>query len=646
MTTITQTLTTPTTAPTRSMTPDAFNTAVDNRLAWESTNVTEHGTLRTQYNTVSGEVSTNATTATTQAAASAASAVSAAASAAGAAASAAVTKWISGTTYALGDCAWSPANFQTYRRKIAGGGVTDPSADGTNWALLLRGSIINKAAAGALEANSYNALQANAAFTLPSLVDNAGWFGIQAPSNATAVPTSVTSSDGWDITTGFVAGTFRSIAPLAVGTAKGLWLGQTMTPPVLATITGSTVLTVVGTAQIDTNLVAVMFRDPNGTTGSVYVVAINTLTNTAGAVATLTAGWNTSANAALAVIYSDSTSSFVASYQSNGAQTMRVYACSINISTLAITVGTGAVITGNAWTGPLVKLTNGLYAFSVPNASDLYAMTVSGTTCTVGTVVASGSLTGAIITRQSNTEILIAYAATGGGSNSTRALSVRVGSISGTTITLNAAVAGSNIYRDDLRILKPFVEGTSYLLCCADGTVSTTGNYHGVTVSGTVPTLGTISAKLLNLPAAHVETTYIYKPAIVNRLHNASTILMGHMAAGPIAATISGSTITIGASGGPATITTFVQDVVAGTTSYAIGSANFDKLSVSAGVITSAWQVVGVPTIIESDTLTDKVVSYSGTWYTWTLPTAQSAIMSGKWLFRSGNNLTYSGSVS
>ncbi len=646
MTTITQTLTTPTTAPTRSMTPDAFNTAVDNRLAWESTNVTEHGTLRTQYNTVSGEVSTNATTATTQAAASAASAVSAAASEVGAAAAAAVTKWISGTTYALGYCAWSPANFQTYRRKIAGGGVTDPSADGTNWALLLRGSIINKAAAGVLEANSYNALQANAAFTLPSLVDNAGWFGIQAPSNATAVPTSVTSSDGWDITTGFVAGTFRSIAPLAVGTAKGIWPGQTMTPPVLATITGSTVLTVIGTAQIDTNLVAVMFRDPDGTSGSVYVVAINTLTNTVGAVATLTVAWSNSTNAAMAVIYADSTTTFVASYKSGNSQ-CRAYACSINSSTLAITVGTGATIVGTAWTGPLVKLTNGLYAFSVSNASDLYAMTVSGTTCTVGTVVASGSVAnGAIITRQSNTEILIAYAATGGGASSTRALSVRVGSISGTTITLNAAVAGSNIYKDDLRILKPFVEGTSYLLCCADGTTVTTGNYHGVTVSGTVPTLGTISAKLLNLPAAHVETTYIYKPAIVNRLHNASTILMGHMAAGPIAATISGSTITIGASGGPATITTFVQDVVAGTTSYAIGSANFDKLSVSAGVITSAWQVVGVPTIIESDTLTDKVVSYSGTWYTWTLPTAQSAIMSGKWLFRSGNNLTYSGSVS
>lgn len=44
-----------------------------------------------------------------------------------------ITKWISGTTYALGDVAWSPIDFQAYRRKIAGAGTTDPSADTTNW---------------------------------------------------------------------------------------------------------------------------------------------------------------------------------------------------------------------------------------------------------------------------------------------------------------------------------------------------------------------------------------------------------------------------------------------------------------------------------------------------------------------------------
>lgn len=44
-----------------------------------------------------------------------------------------VTKWISGTSYDEGDNVWSPIDFQTYRRKIAGAGTTDPSVDSTNW---------------------------------------------------------------------------------------------------------------------------------------------------------------------------------------------------------------------------------------------------------------------------------------------------------------------------------------------------------------------------------------------------------------------------------------------------------------------------------------------------------------------------------
>lgn len=44
--------------------------------------------------------------------------------------------WVSGTTYAAGALVYSPANGRTYRRKTAGAGTTDPSADATNWILL------------------------------------------------------------------------------------------------------------------------------------------------------------------------------------------------------------------------------------------------------------------------------------------------------------------------------------------------------------------------------------------------------------------------------------------------------------------------------------------------------------------------------
>lgn len=65
-----------------------------------------------------------------------ASATSAAANSALAVAAAGATVWVSGTTYALYDVRFSPINHRSYRRIIAGGGTTDPSADATNWALI------------------------------------------------------------------------------------------------------------------------------------------------------------------------------------------------------------------------------------------------------------------------------------------------------------------------------------------------------------------------------------------------------------------------------------------------------------------------------------------------------------------------------
>ncbi|MDP1664141.1 MAG: hypothetical protein Q8L79_03365 [Methylobacter sp.] len=64
------------------------------------------------------------------------SAVSAAASLAGVVAAGAATEWISGSTYAYGVVVWSPIDFLSYRRKVAGAGTTDPSLDATNWATL------------------------------------------------------------------------------------------------------------------------------------------------------------------------------------------------------------------------------------------------------------------------------------------------------------------------------------------------------------------------------------------------------------------------------------------------------------------------------------------------------------------------------
>lgn len=44
--------------------------------------------------------------------------------------------WVSGTNYAVGALHYSPADFQSYRRRTAGAGTIDPSLDTTNWSLL------------------------------------------------------------------------------------------------------------------------------------------------------------------------------------------------------------------------------------------------------------------------------------------------------------------------------------------------------------------------------------------------------------------------------------------------------------------------------------------------------------------------------
>ena len=133
MTTITKVIETMPTAPSRSQAPDVFIANADATLGAMNTFVSDVNTWSGQVNQVAAEVnnytnsaSTSANTATTKANEAAASAQSAN-GAAGAA------KWVSGTTYAEGTVAWSPTNFLSYRRKVAGAGTTDPVNDTTNW---------------------------------------------------------------------------------------------------------------------------------------------------------------------------------------------------------------------------------------------------------------------------------------------------------------------------------------------------------------------------------------------------------------------------------------------------------------------------------------------------------------------------------
>lgn len=121
-------LTPPPTAPSSSD-PTTFAPRADAHVAWQATNVTEMDALQT-------DVAAKQATASAAAVTAAAAAVTAASAAAAATSAAGAASWVSGTTYAIGDVRYSPANQRIYRRKTAGAGTTDPSADGTNWGVV------------------------------------------------------------------------------------------------------------------------------------------------------------------------------------------------------------------------------------------------------------------------------------------------------------------------------------------------------------------------------------------------------------------------------------------------------------------------------------------------------------------------------
>ena len=101
----------------------------DKAFAW----VASLGTFTIEINALGASVLASADSAAAAAAAATAKAAEAAASAASAAATANVAAWVSGATYAIGDARFSPSTYQTYRRKTAGAGTTDPASDAANW---------------------------------------------------------------------------------------------------------------------------------------------------------------------------------------------------------------------------------------------------------------------------------------------------------------------------------------------------------------------------------------------------------------------------------------------------------------------------------------------------------------------------------
>lgn len=157
-----------------------------------------------EENALAADVSSKQVLASAAAVSATASANTAKASADAAVLASGVAKWISGTAYAEGAPVWSPANFQTYRRKTAGSGVLDPAMDSANWQVLARQSTFTPVAVAALDINlalgSYftKTVTANSTFTFSNVPAGGSSFllKIRLDGGSIALPASVRPING------------------------------------------------------------------------------------------------------------------------------------------------------------------------------------------------------------------------------------------------------------------------------------------------------------------------------------------------------------------------------------------------------------------------------------------------------------------
>lgn len=158
----------------------------------------------TEVNTLAADLSAKQALASGAATSATASAASAEASATAAALGAGVTEWASGTTYARGVSAWSPVNFQTYRRKTIGAGTLDPSLDPANWQALARQSTFTPVAVATLNIDlslgSYftKTVTASSTFTFSNVPTGGSSFllKVRLDGGSIALPASVRPVNG------------------------------------------------------------------------------------------------------------------------------------------------------------------------------------------------------------------------------------------------------------------------------------------------------------------------------------------------------------------------------------------------------------------------------------------------------------------
>jgi hypothetical protein len=465
---------------------------------------------------------------------------------------------------------------------------------------------------------------------------------VVAPSNATTVPAQLTTYDGWSVASGFVAGTANSLAPNFTPTARGLWGALQMTPPVIDTVVGSAAMTIDGTVLLDADNAIVLCHNAT----NFFTFAINS-SGDVGALNSI----GTFASATGAGIYRVSATVYMAGFRhSAGNFTFRCG--TLTPSTLAIANGVATTIVG-ALHEAATQLSANYYLAPVNAATGLQGVYINGTTITCGAQAASGSIGDSTandfkIARVTDTQGLVVAITNGGGTGTTRALGARTVDVAITTATLTVnalVVTGVNNLTTSLNVLIPFLEGSNYA-AVATASPATSGAFHPITVSASVPAIGAATTRANDVPVAQNLGTWIYKTSGVTPLkYDATRAIFGHLAAGPYAMQMSGGALSFGATLALAAAKNFVWDFNQ-TNAFALSAGAMDRLALDAGTtLTSAEAVVTTASVVATSELADSAVKYGGTWYTWVLPAGMIPVFRQIWILPVGNNIVSYGPI-
>lgn len=435
------------TAPSRSD-PSTFSDRSDALLGALATFVSE-------TNTVAGEVNANAATATTQAALAttngaaqvslaaaqvslaaaqvalattqATNAANSATSAATSALTAGAVAWVSGTTYSTGNVRYSPIDFQAYRRTTNGAGTTDPSLDSTNWtkALLFGVSAVTTATTATTLTNTATLLKITpasygVAVTLPDATTCNLGGPLHIIDNKGAYPVRVLNSAGTLL--GFVYGGVVSHVSLSdKSTAAGVWTiennelvgasAQLLVADTFVSFTSSSAVSV----ELGAGRELLLASATSYISGYLYGVVYDSATNIFGTV-TLIRGANIRGNYSLAVV--DNNSVLVVSCVNNNTALEAVV---LSISGTTITVNTAATATLSAnfssfadGCGLIAVGSSFVTSYTVATpAAQIRALSISGTTVTIGSATVLQGTVGGLIVAASSDKVIAVSAISG-----------------------------------------------------------------------------------------------------------------------------------------------------------------------------------------------------------------------------------------